>query len=200
MSSIIYLHEHINIPLLQYFHSLTQYPFVENIVLRMADIPIFFVPIFLVAMWIYAAIQKQNTIKHTLLVIFYSCFIAVWTNLIIQYFVHIDRPETALTQSGKLIIEHIPDASFPSDHASVSIAFLISIFLYWYRKTTYVIAPFFVLMLLSRIAGWVHWPFDILVWSIIWAGSAGMVYALRNIKIITQINTFLIKIASYIKL
>jgi membrane-associated phospholipid phosphatase len=42
----------------------------------------------------------------------------------IQQVIHVDRPENYLSQAGKLLMNHIPDASFPSDHASVSFAFV----------------------------------------------------------------------------
>jgi len=38
--------------------------------------------------------------------------------------VNVDRPEEHLKAGGKLLLDHLPDASFPSDHATVSIAFL----------------------------------------------------------------------------
>jgi membrane-associated phospholipid phosphatase len=46
--------------------------------------------------------------------------LAVIINLIIQQFFFFERPETLITP----ILKHIPDASFPSDHTSVSFAFL----------------------------------------------------------------------------
>jgi undecaprenyl-diphosphatase len=100
-----------------------------------------------------------------------------------------------------LLLDHIPDASFPSDHATVSVAFLTSLFLAWYKKTWFIFTPFVIFMLLSRIILWVHWPFDILVWSLVWIFSSFVVFKyITKIKTINKVNKFLIKIMSFIKL
>jgi undecaprenyl-diphosphatase len=92
---------------------------------------------------------------------------AVIISTIIQQFVHLERPEESIKNAGRLILEHIPDASFPSDHASVGIAFLVSSFLFGFKKFALILTPFFIVMLLSRISGGLHWPLDILVGSIV---------------------------------
>ena len=93
----------------------------EKYVTIFADGPIFFLPIFL--LWyriFYTYKNKNDNEKNILIKIFYSAILAVVINLIIQQFFHFDRPESIV----KPLIEHIPDASFPSDHAAVSFAFL----------------------------------------------------------------------------
>jgi membrane-associated phospholipid phosphatase len=56
------------------------------------------------------------------------------------------------------------------------------------------------LMLLSRISGGLHWPLDILVGSIVGILSAFSIYKWRNLNILKKTNTFLIQIASFLKL
>ena len=75
-------------------------------------------------------------------------FIAILSNLLIQHIVHIKRPETFIHP----ILDHIPDASFPSDHAAVSFAFLIAIYLFGYKRIFWIFLPFVLLMDISRIA------------------------------------------------
>jgi hypothetical protein len=89
--------QEINKELLIYLNSLLQYPIIEKITFVFADIPIFFLPIFLVVVWLYYTYKNKNVNKKKdLLFIFYSCVIAITINLIIQHFVSIDRPETVL--------------------------------------------------------------------------------------------------------
>ena len=62
------------------------------------------------------------------MLLFYCCVVAIIISAIIKLFVDIDRPETAVAASGKLILESIPEKSFPSDHTSVGVAFLIGLY------------------------------------------------------------------------
>ncbi len=163
-----------------------------------ADIPIFFLPIFLLYYWFfYTYKEKNNNQKSNLLKIFYSTIFAISISLIIQQFFHIERPESLVTP----IIQHIPDASFPSDHASVSFAFLFSLFFAKYKKTFFVFTPFVIIMNLSRISWWIHWLFDVLVWMLIGLFSAILVFkVLWNNKYMKNFNEWIIKTMNFIKM
>lgn len=195
-----FLQENINIPLLNFLNSFTQNEILWNIIFIFADAPIFLIPIFLISFWIYFAIKKDNNWKEKLLFISYTTIVAILISLIIQQFVNIDRPETHLKRTWNMILSHIPDASFPSDHASVWSAFLFWILFFWFIKYFYLFAPFIIIMLISRIRAWVHWPMDIIVWIIVWLFSSFLVYKLRNLNIFIKINWFFIKIANFFKL
>lgn len=190
-----------NIIWLQFLNNLWNNPLIEKIVFLFADAPIFFLPLFLISYWIYYSYKKETKPKENLLFIFYSVVIGISLSMIIQHFVHIERPEEHLSTVWKLLLSHIPDASFPSDHATVSFAFLISIFLAGYRKTFYYFLPFVILMNISRIVAGVHWPLDIIIGSIIWILSTIFTfYKIREIKFVKKINSFIIKTLEIIKL
>lgn len=200
MNLFLTLHEAINKPFSFYLNSFTDNVFIAQIIYIFADAPIFFLPLFLVGYWLYFNYKKEHQNKNTLLFMFYSTLIAIIISLIIQNFVHIDRPENSLQHAGKMILSHIPDASFPSDHASVSSAFLMSLFLFWFIRIGLILLPFMIVMLLSRIAGWVHWPFDIVAGIIIWCFSSFLVYKSQNFNILIKINAYILKFTSYFKL
>lgn len=190
-----------NIIWLQFLNNLWNNPLIEKVVFLFADAPIFFLPFFLISYWVYYSCKKDPLHKENLLFIFYSVVIGISLSMIIQQFVHIERPEEHLSNAWKLLLSHIPDASFPSDHATVSFAFLISLFFAGYKKTCYWFLPFVILMNISRIVAGVHWPLDILVWSVIWILSAVFTfYKIREIKFVKKINSFIIKILHIIKL
>ena len=77
----------INKEILVSLNSLTNYDFVQVIVICFADAPIFFLPLFLVTMWIYYTYKKQTKVisdlhltknlleKENLLYIFYATVI-----------------------------------------------------------------------------------------------------------------------------
>jgi len=169
----------------------------EKFVWFFADFPIFFLPIFLLSYWLFYTYKIQNNNKSNLLNIFSSIILAIFISLMIQQIVQIDRPESIV----KPILQHIPDASFPSDHATVSFAFLAWLFLAWYKRTFYTFSIFVILMNFSRIGWWIHWFFDIIAWAIIWILSSVFIFKyLKNTKIIKQINNFIIKTMGKMKL
>lgn len=189
--------EQINKSWLEFLNSLWQNEIISFISVIFADYPILFLPLFLVSMWIYYTYKNQNINKNNLLFIFYCSFLAIIINLIIQKFIHMERPEEYLKAAGNLLMSHVPDASFPSDHAAVSVSFLTWLFLFNYKKVWYFFSIFVLLMLISRIIVGVHWPFDIIVWSIIWVLSAFIIKKLIDIKTIKNINNTIIKYEPY---
>ncbi len=205
--------QEMNKELLIYLNSFLQFNLIQNITLWFADSPIFFLPIFLIWFWVYYTYKKDNTLiseinltknllqKENLIYIFYSALLWIIISLIIQQIIHIDRPETALKWVWTLLLKHLPDASFPSDHATISVAFLTSLFLSWYKKIWYIFLPFVILMLLSRVILWVHWPLDIIAWTIVWLFSSFIIFKyFTKIKFINKINRFIIKLMWFIKL
>lgn len=190
-----------NRSLLLWFNSLVEYPYIEFFSPVMADLPIFFLPFFLIISWLYYNYKKQDHQKEVLLFLFYSCLLAIIINLSLQQFISLERPENALEGAGKVLLQKLPSASFPSDHAAVSVAFLVSLFLFAYKKTFYSFLPFVILMNLSRVIVWVHWPFDIL-WGMItgFISSFFSYHILVENKLVKKTNSFIIKTIRIFKL
>jgi len=179
----------------QYLNNFVLENHLEKVIWFLSDAPIFLLPIFLFWAWIFWTYKiKDNEKKTDLLDIAYWIIFAIIINLTIQHFFFFERPETLV----KPILAHIPDASFPSDHAAVSVAFLTWLFLAWYKKIAYFFLVFAILMNFSRIAWGVHWFFDIVAWATIWIISEIIVF--KNKKYFEKINNFIIKILNYIKL
>lgn len=194
--------QEINKEILIYLNSLSNNIIIEKIVNIFIDLPIFFIPVFLIIYWIYYTYkEKNNTKKEDLLLIFYWIVMSLLISLLIQKIVHIERPETVINWVWKLLLKHLPDASFPSDHATVSFAFITGLFLANYKKVWLIFLPFVITMVISRIIAWVHWPFDILVWTIIWIIWAFISFKFLSKKnIVKKLNLFIIKVMWYIKL
>ncbi len=205
--------QEINREILVWLNSLLDYDFVQIITLCFADTPIFFLPIFLISMWIYYTYRKKTEVisdiwltkslleKENLLYIFYSVIIWICINLLIQQIVVVDRPEEAIKWVWMLLLDHIPDASFPSDHAAVSVTFLTGLFLAWYKKVWFFFTPFVILMIISRVILWVHWPFDVIAWSLIWIFASFLTFNyITKLKLINKLNQVIIKTISFFKL
>jgi undecaprenyl-diphosphatase len=168
----------------------------------LADLPIFFLPLFLVGTWLYQTFwkEKEDT-RVQLLHIFYACTLALAFSYTIKQFVDIERPEGYLEQAGNLIMHTIPAKSFPSDHATVSLAFTISLLFTKFTKTWYIFLGFAIIMNISRIIVWVHWPLDIIAGAI-----TGILWAyiffryLEKVKLVKKLDTLIIKTMKIIKL
>lgn len=164
----------------------------EKIIGLFADIPIFFLPLFLIFSWFYFTFFQINiNKKKDLILIFIGVSISISVNLVLQQFFYESRPITFV----EVILNHIPNNSFPSDHATVSVAFLTGLFLAWYKKTFYIFLPFVIIMNISRIAWWIHWFFDIIAWVIIWFISGVIVF--KYLKINTRIDKLTILIIKF---
>ncbi len=193
--------ENFNTTWLIFFNNFAQWDLWIKIFAYIADLPIFFLPLFLVFMWLYYVIKNKNEQKISLLFLVYSTFVALFINILVQKIVHFERPETALQNSGNLILDHIPDASFPSDHTAVSIAFVTALYLFGYKKVALIFLPFALAMNISRIVVWVHWPLDVIVGTVIWFLSAIFVYKIvQHFEIIKKLNIQILKLSAFFRL
>lgn len=194
--------QEINLEWLHFFNSLINEKFWKNFAFIFADLPTFFMPLFLVLAWLFYTFKIKNSErKKDLLFIFYSVIFAFIWNYFIKFFLETSRPKDICWETLKLIFDKIPTDSFPSDHAAASFAFLFSLYLAWYKKIFWWFLPFVVFMNLSRIMACVHFPLDILVWWTLWIFWAFFTFKLiKNLKIFNKLNDFLLKIASFIKL
>ena len=206
--------QEINLIVFHFLNDLAHNTTIEFLVKVFVDWPIFILPLFLAWYWLYYSIlehknktnkdQEKVSIdnhKNNLLLIFYSTVVALIFSLTIQQFVHLDRPEEHLQAWAKLLLDHLPDASFPSDHATVSIAFLAAVFFAGYKKWWWVLLLPFVIMNVSRVVAWVHWPFDILAGSLVWIVGAHLVFShIWELKFVKKLNLWIIKLLKCIKL
>jgi len=169
----------------------------SSIVWIFSDAPIFFLPVFFLWAWLYWTFkEKNNEKKENILFIFYSVVVWLILNTFLKLFIFEHRPEWII----KPILSHVPDNSFPSDHATVSFAFLSALYLFGYKKTFRFFLSFVILMNFARIAGGIHWFFDIIVGMLLWIVAAFIIYFIQNKKCIKKLNEFVLKIANFIKL
>ncbi len=173
--------------------SLTENSIIKIVLPYFADLPIFSIPFFLVGYWLFSTLQKDDSIKQKILLIFYADIFAGIIAILIQQFIYVERPLTFLQNKWMFILSHIPDNSFPSDHATIGTAFLMVLFLFGYKKIFYFLFPFFILMLLARIIGGVHYPLDIL-WGMAVGILAGYIsFMIRSNALLGKINQVIIK-------
>lgn len=182
------------VELLQKLHSVANSSAVLfDIVAFFADGFIFLIPLFLLIVYVLGIKNNNKIYKEYALRVFTAPVVVIIINIIFQSFLIKDRPETALENSGGLILAHLPTMSFPSDHAAVGMAFAIAviagahyvksikthkkqqkIFLRW--GVVFLIC--LMIMAICRVMVGIHRPTDIIVWWLLGISAGTFVYHL----------------------
>lgn len=166
-----------------------------------SDFEVLVVAWLFVVMWLYAAYKKDINFKKTILSIFYWVIFCFIIYLILnQLLPHRVRPEDVSNLPP--LIDHLPDNSFPSGHAIFGTASTLAFFFLLRKKTIWILLWILsVLMFFSRIFIWVHFPWDIIAWIIVWTFSFWIYYKNRNHPIFEKyLFKYPILIAKFIKL
>jgi membrane-associated phospholipid phosphatase len=122
----------------------------------------------------YLASSQWQNLKESALWIFVAAMASTIFNMIVQVFLVKDRPDVAMDllyqkREDLILYDYLPEASFPSDHATMSMAIAVATLLYGlrYKKKWYVYFSAFLfaisgIMGYARISIGIHWPTDVL--------------------------------------
>ncbi len=181
-------------------------PVLVELVPLLADVFVFTYPVLLLIWYCTGIVKKNQTHKSDALTIFSWAAYATIINIILQSFLHKDRPIFSWDNSIHLILQDLPTASFPSDHAAVGMVIWLVVALIAYNHKSKLIkylalALIFssIIMSISRVAVWVHWPTDIIAgWGV--AIIVASVLSLDSIQSLQQqyINKPIIKLQEWI--
>lgn len=147
-------------------------PTVFKIVSILADIFVFTYPLLLLGLFIYGMKKAKKEFQYGSISIFISVVCATLITLVVQQLIWKERPESL--PGLDLILQHVPTISFPSDHATISMAIAVGTFLVarqmgWKKilLISFFLFDISILMCLSRVAVAIHRPTDILAgWGI----------------------------------
>jgi undecaprenyl-diphosphatase len=157
--------------------------------------------LFLVILWLYGTFQKDHKYKRIALSIFYTIVIVFVLYALINLGMPKWRPWAMEIQWAIApLIPHPIDNSFPSGHALFTSAFLVWIVRYFYRTNLLILTIIiWVITLVSRIIGGVHYPGDIIGGLLIgWVTSYFLKWVIDFLVIKT--SPIIIRIASWFKL
>ncbi len=145
---------------------------------------VFTYPVLLVIWYLLWITPWQESMKYWALSVFTSAFLVIWVNIVIQFFIDKQRPEGYINNAEMLIMDHLPTAPFPSDHAGVGFA-VAAATLIWATKNNHTgLTVIWVLLLIwacvmaiSRVGVAIHRPTDVIVGAILWVVVAWFVVA-----------------------
>ncbi len=172
----------------------------------LADVFVFLYPIYLLVVFLRWTIKKKFYYQSSALFTFFTSVLSVLINIIIQFVLEKSRPNIILWLSDfkteTILHKFLPESSFPSDHAAVSMAFASAIFFRWLKNKDkkfiiwgIVFYIFSLIMSFARVTSWVHWPTDVIAGSIVWIAVAWVLFYTRIFAWFeNKINKNLIKI------
>ena len=145
----------------------------------LADVFVFIYPVYLIALFVWWAIKKKFYYQSSVLFTFFAVLFSICVNVGIQFFVDKARPLIMLWISDfkteTVLHKFLPSSSFPSDHAAVSMAFASALLFRWLKNKDkkfiiwgMIFYIFSLIMSFARVTSWVHWPTDVIAWSIVW--------------------------------
>lgn len=141
----------------------------------LADWLVFTYPVLLVVWYVFGIMKHDESMKIWALYVFTSAWLAAFVNIVLQFFIDKQRPEWYIDNADLLIMDHLPTAPFPSDHAAVSMAVWVATFLRawknWYTNLVVVwilLIIWSLIMSLARVWVAIHRPTDVVAWTIIW--------------------------------
>jgi undecaprenyl-diphosphatase len=140
---------------------------------------IYFFGVYLVYLWFVKSKYRQEVLFAG-----YGALLGLGINLIITLFYFHPRP--FMIPTGVLLIAHLPETSFPSDHATLM--FAISLMFLTFRELRGKGAILFILSFISglaRVYAGLHFPFDI-------AGS--LFVALLSIGLLLTLKQYLLPV------
>lgn len=167
--------------LLLWMHQVMQYPFFFDRLPVVADAFVFVYPVYLVVLYVRGMLQGYKgskvqgfALKESAVWIFMAAMASTVFNMLVQVFLIKDRPDVVLDllyqkREDLILYDYLPEASFPSDHATMSMAIAVATLLYGlrYKKKGYVYFSVFLfaislIMGYARISIGIHWPTDVI--------------------------------------
>lgn len=141
----------------------------------LADIFVFTYPIFLLYRFIVGYFRNKSESDYRSIKIAMNTWIVALFNIIMQFFLFKERPIYSQWEHLSTILKELPTASFPSDHAAVSMMIWLSARYYWWlsnnklmKQVWYFWIVTSIVMGVCRVMTWVHRPTDIVAWWV-WA-------------------------------
>jgi undecaprenyl-diphosphatase len=141
---------------------------------------IYFFAAFMLVLWFVLPRRAADGRRH-LVYGAAAAVVGLLTNYVISHLVYRPRPFVLYPHQVHLLVQHVPDSSFPSDHATAVFAVATALVgsSKWLSRTFWIVA---ILIAIARVFIGVHWPTDVL---------AGLVIGLIASLAVRRVHTLL---------
>lgn len=150
--------------------------FMNQAMIFSAKYLIFLVPAFLIFLWFVKG--KNNEMRKEALFIFTACLLSFLIGVVIGWFYFHPRPFAM--HLGTLLLQHVADSSFPSDHGLILFSVAFSLLFLKKYKTGIAFMLVGLLVEFARIFVGFHFPADILGSFVIAFISVVALYLLKD--------------------
>lgn len=144
-----------------------------------AKMLIFIIPVYLVLFWIYGGEWGRKVVV---------CVLGAAAGaLIVSFFIGIIfyRPRPFVAGVGVALIDHRPNASFPSNHAMIFSTYVTILYMLSYRTAAKIAFIAGILTCWARVFVGVHYPLDI-IGGIVLGAAAGYVFIRYVLPVLPQ--------------
>ena len=161
---------------------------------KIATITATYLPLIFIFILFYSWF-KYKKFRHSILYCSYSAILGLLLNYLITLFYFHPRP--FMDKIGIILIHHVPETSFPSDHTTFMTS--IACMLLYFKKTRNIGILLLLLAVIggtARVFAGIHYPFDIMG-SFLVAGIASFIVFYMKSKLV-RINELILN--TYIKI
>ena len=128
----------------------------------------------LLLMWFLGKEKEKYTVVYAAI----TAVTALVVNMILGHIFYENRP--FVTHHVNLLVQHVKDSSFPSDHATGTFSIALAILWRKHRKIGIGMLLFAICTGISRVYVGNHYPFDVLASIIVSIVVSGLVFSLQS--------------------
>jgi undecaprenyl-diphosphatase len=155
-------------------HHAGQQPILDGLMVFFTQFAFPFFALVLLFMWFLGKEKEKYTVVYAAI----TAVIGLVINFILGHIFYENRP--FVTHHVNLLVQHVKDSSFPSDHATGTFSIALAILWRKHRKIGIGMLLFALCTGISRVYVGNHYPFDVLTSIIVALVVSGLVFAMQS--------------------
>jgi undecaprenyl-diphosphatase len=156
-------------------HNAGHQPLLDGLMVFFTQFAFPFFALVLLLMWFLGKEKEKYTVVNAVI----TAVIGLVINFILGHIFYENRP--FVTHHVNLLVQHVKDSSFPSDHATGTFSIALAILWRKHRKIGIGMLLFALCTGISRVYVGNHYPFDVLASIIVSLVVSGLVFAMQSV-------------------